>query len=206
MWQCQAATEDTRLSSTTSWISACCHSSKPTTSRNAGPLLCQSCSLASTGFAAVQKQKCCAVWAVPSPQGSHNGLITYLCPIPSKLVAERCHCPDPLSLAFRNAWATQDPWPKGNQLHQCHQNDKQANQVNYLGCCLHWFLESPAVLHLSATSISMVFDPYQQQWRESTEEERKRRIQMRNIPCRFLMAVNCLLFLWFFITVLTMNT
>lgn len=73
--------------------------------------------------------------------------------------------------------------------------DKRANQLNCLGCCLHWFLESPVILHLSAISITLAFDPYQQQWRESTEEEKKRRIQMRNISCRFLMAVNCLLFL-----------
>jgi len=73
--------------------------------------------------------------------------------------------------------------------------DKKDKLGNGLACCLHWSLESPAVLYPSAIPTSTVFDPYQQQRRESMEEERRRRIQMRNIPGKFLMAVNWLLFL-----------
>lgn len=49
-----------------------------------------------------------------------------------------------------------------------------------------------------ATSIPVVSAPRQRQC-ERKEEERRGRIQMTNVPCKFLMSINA--FLWWFINV-----
>lgn len=70
--------------------------------------------------------------------------------------------------------------------------DEETNQGLGLGCCLPWPLESVPTPHSSATSIPVVSDPCL--WPcEHKEEERRGRIQITNVPCKFLMAINAFL-------------